>query len=171
MRSVPLVSVIVRASPRKRLWLAGAGLAVFLLTFVVGNGVIRRDRAVTRADLGHDFLAFYTAATFVRDGRYHQLYDLDAVRRAEQATAHAAGIDLGPAFGPWWNPPFYALALEPLAHLQYATALDLWRWINVASLVAAAVLLGRMTRPPPFSGGPGGRGLGRAKNPGRRAGR
>jgi hypothetical protein len=145
MRPVPFVSLIARSSPRKRLWLAGAGLALFLLTFVVGNGFIRRDRAVARADLGHDFLAFYTAATFVRDGHDRQLYDLDAVRQAESATARAAGIDLGTAFGPWWNPPFYALALEPLAALPYATALDVWRWINLAALVAAAAVLGCMT--------------------------
>ncbi len=144
MRTVPLASTIRRASPRKRLWLAGAGLGLFLLTAVVGNGLIRPDRAVGRADLGHDFLAFYTAAAFVRDGRYHELYDLDAVRTAEQATARGAGVDLGTAFGPWWNPPFYALALAPLARLPYGVALDVWRWVNVASLVAAAVLLGRM---------------------------
>ena len=144
MRSVPVVSLVVRASPRKRLWLVGWGLAVFLLTFVAGNGVVRRDRAVTRADLGHDFLAFYTAGTFVREGRARQLYDLEAVRQAEQATARAAGIDLGSALGPWWNPPFYALALEPLATLPYGTALDAWRWINLAALVGAAALLGKM---------------------------
>ena len=144
MRPLPIVSLVRLASPRKRLWLAGTGLALFLLTCVVGNGMIRRDRAVTRGDLGHDFLAFYTAATFVRDGRSRDLYDLDAVRRAELATAHAAGVDLGSAFGPWWNPPFYALALEPLAALPYATALDVWRWTNVAALVAAAVVLGRI---------------------------
>ena len=145
MRSVPFLSLVARSSPRKRLWLAGAGLALFLLTFVVGNGMIRRDHAVTRADLGHDFLAFYTGAAFVRDGRSRDLYDLEAVRRAESATARAAGIDLGATFGPWWNPPFYALALSPLARLPYATALDVWRWINVAALIAAAAVLGRMT--------------------------
>ena len=153
MRTVPLVSTLRRASPRKRLWLGGSALAMFLLTLLLGNGLIRPARAVTRANLGHDFLAFYTAARFVRDGRYHDLYDLDAVRTAEQATAHANGVDLGTAFGPWWNPPFYALALEPLARLPYGRALDVWRWINVAAAAAAAVLLGRIiVIAIPFSG-------------------
>ena len=157
MRTLPILSTVYRASPRKRLWLAGGGAAVFLLTAVVGNGLIAADRAVGRADLGRDFLAFYTGAAFVRDGRYHQLYDLDAVRRAEAATAAAAGIDLGTAFGPWWNPPVYALALSPLARLPYGTALDVWRWANVAALVGAAAVLGRMplrrrARPPGSDG-------------------
>ncbi len=155
MRPVPIASTLRRASPRKRLWVGGLALAAFLLTLLIGNRFVAADRAVTRVHLGHDFLAFYTAAAFVRDGHAAQLYDLDAVRRAEQATARANGVDLGTAFGPWWNPPFYALALEPLAGLSYGRALDRWRWINVAAAAAAAGLLGRMVaRPHPLSNGP-----------------
>ncbi len=144
MRLAPFPSVLVHASPRKRLWVGGSGLGLFLLTLCVGNGLIRPDRAVGRGDLGRDFLAFYTAATFVRDGRGRELYDLPAVRSAEGRVARAAGIDLGTAFGPWWNPPFYALALEPLTALPYGRALDVWRWVNLAAVAAACVLLGRM---------------------------
>ena len=63
-----------------------------LLTIVVGNRFIPQDKAVTRQMLGHDFLAFYTAGSFVREGRYHDLYKLDAVKDFEQSTAHAAGL-------------------------------------------------------------------------------
>jgi len=121
--------------------MSGGAIAVFLLTIVIGNQFIAADRSVTREMLGHDFLAFYTAGSFVRDGRGRELYNLDSVRMFEQATAHSAGLEVGKSFGPWWNPPFYALVFEPLARLPYALALDLWRWISVAAVVLAIGIL------------------------------
>jgi hypothetical protein len=143
MRSVPFVATFARASLCKRLWFGGGILATFLLTLVIGNQVIARDRSVTRQMLGHDFLAFYTAGSFVRQGRAHELYNLDSVRDFEQSTAHAAGLEVGKSFGPWWNPPFYALIFEPLAGLPYATALDIWRWISLVAVIIAISLLTR----------------------------
>ena len=119
-----------------------------LLTIVVGNRFIPQDKAVTRQMLGHDFLAFYTAGSFVRQGRYHDLYKLDAVKDFEQSTAHAAGLEVGKSFGPWWNPPFYALAFEPLAALPYPAALSLWRDISLGALAIAIVLLMRIVGEP-----------------------
>ena len=139
MGRVPVISPFLAATPRKRLWVAGSIWAAFVLTLVVGNAFAAPSRGLTRADLGADFLAFYTAGTFVRDGHAGDLYDLAAVGRAEAATAAANGM--GPAFGPWWNPPVYALALEPLAALPFRRAVNLWRWINVASVAVAALLL------------------------------
>ena len=144
MRRVPVVSTFVDATPRKRLWVAGLALAGFVLALVVGNLTTGGGRNVGRSDLGHDFLAFYTAATFVRDGRSRHLYDLDAVRAAERSTAAANGIDLGTDFGPWWNPPFYALALEPLAAVPYRAALDAWWAIGLVAVVGAMALLMRV---------------------------
>jgi alpha-1,2-mannosyltransferase len=131
-------------APRKRLWLTGCALALLLLTIVVGNRFIPQDKAVTRQMLGHDFLAFYTAGSFVRDGNYHDLYKLDPVRDFEQSTAHSVGLEVGKSFGPWWNPPFYALVFEPLAALPYPAALDLWRDICLAALATALLLLTKM---------------------------
>jgi alpha-1,2-mannosyltransferase len=127
MRSASLISGFRSASPCKRLWLGSGALATLLLTMIVGNHFLASDKSVTREMLGHDFLAFYTAGSFVRQGRAHDLYNLEAVRVFEQSTAHAAGLEVGKSFGPWWNPPFYALIFEPLAALPYAQALDLWR--------------------------------------------
>ncbi len=141
MRSIPFASSFGRASNAKRFWLSGGSLAAFLLTLIIGNHFIAADRSVSREMLGHDFLAFYTAGSFVRDGRYHELYDLDSVRDYEQATAHAAGLEVGKSFGPWWNPPFYALVFEPLAALPYAKALDCWRWISVTAVILAIAIL------------------------------
>jgi len=147
MRPVPFLSNFLRASTRKRLWLSGGILGVFVLTLVVGNHFLERDRSVTREMLGHDFLAFYTAGSFVRGDRAHDLYNLNAVRDFEQSTAHAAGLEVGKSFGPWWNPPFYALAFEPLAALPYGRALDLWRWISLAAVIVAMLLLSNIGRP------------------------
>ena len=141
MRSVPFVTIFLRADTLKRLWMAGGILGVFLLTLVIGNNFAASDKSVTRQMLGHDFLAFYTAGSFVREGRARDLYNLNAVRDFEQATAQAAGLKVGKSFGPWWNPPFYALVFEPLAGLPYGRALDVWRWIGLAAVVLAMVLL------------------------------
>jgi Glycosyltransferase family 87 len=141
MRSVFFLSTFKRASTCKRLCLTGSILAMFLLTLVIGNSFIAKDRSVTRQMLGHDFLAFYTAGSFVRQGRVHELYNLDSVRDFEQSTAKAAGLEVGKSFGPWWNPPFYALIFEPLAALPYGTALDIWRWISVFAVMIAIALL------------------------------
>jgi hypothetical protein len=144
MRTIPIVTNFMRATPRKRLWISGSALAVFLLTLIVGNHFIAADKSVTREMLGHDFLAFYTAGSLVRQGRAHDLYNLNAVRDFEQSTAHAAGLEVGKSFGPWWNPPFYALIFEPLTALPYAKALDTWRWISLACVVIAIGLLSHL---------------------------
>src|SRR5258705_13284057 len=78
MRNFHLIAHLRRAGPRRRLWLAGIAIGLFLSTMVVGNAFVPRDKAVTRAMLGHDFLAFYTAGSFVREGRYREMYSLDA---------------------------------------------------------------------------------------------
>jgi hypothetical protein len=144
MGSVPVLTMFFRAGARKRLWMSGGMLGVFLLTLIVGNHFIVRDRSVTREMLGHDFLAFYTAGSFVRQGRAHELYNLDSVRDFEQATARAAGLEVGKSFGPWWNPPFYALVFSPLARLPYGRALDVWRWISLGAVAVAIGLLCRI---------------------------
>jgi hypothetical protein len=153
MSIVPL-AIFNRSSPTRRLWLGGSAIGVFLLTLVVGNAVIARDRAVTSDMVGHDFLAFYTAGSFVLQGRTHELYRLESVRQFEQSTGHAAGLTIGDSFGPWWNPPFYALVFEPLAKLPYRSALAVWRWAGLAAVGGAVVLLMRM-----LPGGRASRGL------------
>src|SRR5689334_10473649 len=132
MPNVQFLPALRAAKPRRRLWLAGGALGLFLLTMVVGNAFVPRDKAVTRSMLGLDFMAFYTAGAFVREGRYRDMYNLDAVKAYEATLSRSAGLEVGSSFGPWWNPPFYALVFEPLAALPYSKALDLWRWIGTA---------------------------------------
>ena len=126
------------------MWLASGLLGAFILSLVVSNFFIPQDKAVTRQMLGHDFLAFYAAGSFVRDGRYHDLYNLDAIRDFEQATSRATGLEVGKSFGPWWNPPFYAMVFQPLAAYSYIQALNIWRAISAVAALASIAFLTTM---------------------------
>ena len=126
---------------RRRLWQAGILLFAFLATLVIGNRFIPSDRAIAVDMLGRDFLPFYTAGTFAREGNFKALYDLDAVKQYEQAVAKVNGMDLGKSFGPWWNPPFYAWAFAPLSKLPFPQALATWWTINFLCLLGSIVLL------------------------------
>ncbi len=119
-------------------------LLLFLLTLFIGNFFTPANRAISRSEIGHDFLAFYTAGTFVRTGRASELYDLTAVRDFQHQLAGREGLTIGQSFGPWWNPPFYALAFAPLSALSYQRAADIWRLINLASLAGAMAILCRI---------------------------
>jgi hypothetical protein len=80
----------------------------------------------------------------VREGRLPELYDLNAVESFEMEMVKQQGLELGPGFGPWWNPPFAAWAFVPLAGMPYAIAVRVWMGISLLALVAAIVLMCRM---------------------------
>ncbi|MGC4032617.1 MAG: glycosyltransferase family 87 protein [Tepidisphaeraceae bacterium] len=138
---------LLRPAPtRKRLWQMTTLLALLTLTFAIGNAVQPKDRAVTGRMLGHDFLAFYTAGTFAREGRSAELYDLSAVAAFQSETAAKANLDIAVdfesrKFGPWWNPPFYAWVFAPLTYLSYSQALAVWTAFNLACLAGAIAVL------------------------------
>src|SRR5581483_795088 len=136
-------SAIARASIRKRLWLGAAGVALFLATLCAAY-IVRPQSAEGPRSVGLDFIAFYTAGTFVREGRLERLYDLRAVQEFQHDLAHRLGVDIGSACGPWWNPPFYALVFAPLSRLPYPNALALWLTINLLCAATAVLLLVRM---------------------------
>jgi hypothetical protein len=130
---------------RKRLWQAGLALALFLATLAIGNGFVPADRAVTRRTIGHDFLAFYTAGSFVRAGRLDQLYDLDAVHAFQRELIARERLELdGKSFGPYWNPPFFAWVFVPLSMMPYETAWTVWFIFNLTCCGIATGLLARM---------------------------
>ncbi|HEY2584639.1 MAG TPA: glycosyltransferase family 87 protein, partial [Tepidisphaeraceae bacterium] len=134
---------IVRASSGKRLWLAAAGIAIFIATVWTAHALGSREEN-REPGFGLDFIAFYTAGTFVREGRLGDLYSLDAVHQFQRELAAANHFDIGRACGPWWNPPFYALVFGPLSRLPYPTAAGIWIAFNLACFAAACVLLCRM---------------------------
>ena len=112
---------------------------------VIANGFVSPDKAVTKKSAGHDFLAFYTAGTFVRRGRSAELYNLKATGAFEQEIARQQQLEL-PAgvIGPYWNPSFFAWVFVPLSKLPYPTAWNVWFAINIACLAGAIALLMRM---------------------------
>ncbi len=144
---------LLRPAPlRKRLWQLGVLLALVTITFVSVNACLPKEKAVTRQMLGHDFLAFYTAGSLVREGRTSELYDMKAVATREQEVAAAAGLDISidyakQKFGPWWNPPFYALLFVPLSMLPFNQAVAVWTLLNMVALGAALVMLVRILAP------------------------
>ena len=144
---IELVTPSARSAPtlRKRLWQAGIAVALFVGTIAIGNLFVASDKAVSRKSAGHDFLAFYTAGTFVRTGRSAELYDLDAVKAFEQELARREGLELSAdTLGPYWNPPFFAWVFVPLSTLSYMNAWTVWCCFNLACFAGAMVILCRM---------------------------
>src|SRR4051812_38069232 len=93
---------------RKKLWLSAGAITLVVMTIVVMNPLISRDKAITADAVGHDFLAFYTAGHFLRQGHGEKMYDLEAVRKFQQEVGEANHLELKKqSFGPFWNPPFY----------------------------------------------------------------
>lgn len=128
----------------RRLWKAAGLMVILLATFLVINPFLPKDKALVGADLGHDFLAFYTAGTFARQGDYAGMYNLRAVQQFQQTLAASVGLEFISELLPWWNPPFAALAIEPLSLLPYRTARLVWIGINLTCVLAACGLLMRM---------------------------
>ena len=126
---------------QKRLWMCGLGLALFIATIIVGNFFISTDKQVTTKNAGHDFLAFYTAGTFLREGRVSELYDLEKVKAFEQGLAQREGLELKEGFGPFWNPPVFAWVFVPLAGMSYTSAWWAWFAVNMSCAVAAIALM------------------------------
>jgi hypothetical protein len=134
---------IVRASPLKRMWLGTIAIALFLASIWSIDAMMART-APKDPGFGLDFIAFYAAGDFVREHRTGDLYNLDAVHQFQLKLASANHFDIGRAYGPWWNPPFYALVFAPLSALPYFTAAGVWIGFNLLCFAGACVLLWRM---------------------------
>jgi hypothetical protein len=88
-----------------------------------------------------DYVVFYAGSRLVLDGRGDKLYDLEAVA-AQQSRATGVQIDTESVL-PYFNPPFVALLLSPLAIaglLPFAAALLA---LNAALLLLCGVVLQR----------------------------
>jgi len=142
-----LFPALRRSSYRRRLWLLAAGAALFLV-IVAGFDAVRRASAPGPRTAGDtialDFIAFYTGGHFVAEGRHRELFDLKAVKAFQDQIAAANGVDFGEAFGPWWNPPFYAWVFVPLSKLPFGIATSVWVGFNVLCAAVSCWLLIRM---------------------------
>ena len=146
-----LFPALRRASARHRLWLGAAAVATFLAvltTFTAIDANRRADPHTQHNAFGLDFIAFYAGGSFVNEGRAHELFDVRAVKAFEKELARQGGVDLGDAFGPWWNPPFYAWVFAPLAKLPFPLATKVWIGINILCAAVSAFLLRRMLPEP-----------------------
>jgi hypothetical protein len=132
---------LLRKSLRTRLWIGGIAIAAFVALVLIA-------RAPTLDRMGYDFLPFYTAGTFVREGNPRAMYDLNAIRAREKQIAAENGLDLGNGFGPFWNPPFYALPFAPLSMMSFRAALLTWLTINLAAAAISLALLCRLLGAP-----------------------
>lgn len=116
-------------------------MALLLITLITGNMLLPAGRSITRNMLGHDFLAFYTAGTFARQGQYENLYNLDAAKTFQHQLATTENLQVGQSFGPFWNPPFYAWLFAPLSTLPYNAALTIWMAFNAVCLTISLFFL------------------------------
>ena len=122
-------------------WLGGLTLAIFLITpLIVMNPWLSSRKQVDRRVMGLDFVAFYTAGTFARQGRVGELYDLPAIGNFQKKLAATNNIDLEKT-APWWNPPIFAWTLAPLSSLNFHDAYWTWLGINTICLAGAIGLL------------------------------
>jgi len=88
-----------------------------------------------------DFTVFYTAATVLRNGLGHQLYDEQVQYEVQKKFAGQISSRHGPL--PYIHPPFEALVFLPLTLLPYPQAFVAWDLLNLAALFGVALLLRR----------------------------
>ena len=88
-----------------------------------------------------DFTSFYSAGVLLREGHGDQLYNGYAQQQVQQQFANDSDIRRGPL--PYIHPAYEALLFAPLTLLTYQAAFLVWEGLNLALLVAIAVLLRR----------------------------
>jgi hypothetical protein len=87
-----------------------------------------------------DFTVFYTAATILRNGLGHPLYDEHIQYEVQK---NFAGQTSRHGALPYIHPPFEALIFLPLTYLPYRQAFAVWDLLNLAALFGVALLLRR----------------------------
>ena len=114
-------------------------MRVFLLA-VVGIHVFFLWSVRERVQKGDpDFTAFYTAGKILREGQARNLYDARTQNAVQWEFATDTDLRQGPL--PYICPPYEALIFVPLTFLPYGPAFVLWNILNLAMLLAVAVLL------------------------------
>ena len=133
---------------RKRLWLAGGGVGLFLLTLMIGGPLLDREpRDGGKVHLGYDFLPAYVAGHFARTGEYNKIYDRVAFSEMQTQVIREANLEMDGRYGAGLNPPHFALLFAPLSALPYRTAAAVWLVINAGLYAASLVLLVRLLPP------------------------
>jgi hypothetical protein len=115
-----------------RIFIAGM-LCLHLLIFINLRERIKRGYP--------DFTVFYTAATILREGLGHQLYDEHVQFEVQKQSVGQIPSRLGPL--PYIHPPFEALIFVPLSWAPYPGAFAEWDLLNLVALFGVALLLRR----------------------------
>jgi hypothetical protein len=93
--------------------IAAAALAVVFYVVVCAP--------IPQYSMRHDFLSFYTGASFARDGALDRMYSFDAqVARQERVVPGITNV------APFIRPPVFAAILAPLTTLPLAAAFAVW---------------------------------------------
>jgi hypothetical protein len=110
------------------------------------------------ANVTHDFVAFYTGASIVRQGHGSKLYDLAEQARVQAPLFRRPCVGCDRRTGAIWaelqvalskgrpalvdnHTPFEALLLAPLALLSYSRAYLVWGSLNIVLWIVLALLL------------------------------
>ena len=88
-----------------------------------------------------DFTIYYGAATMVRKGLGHQLYDSAAQYKAQRE--FAPDVPIRQSALPFNHPPFEALLFVPFTYLSYVPAFVCWNLVNVVILAVIPFLVRR----------------------------
>jgi len=86
-----------------------------------------------------DFTVYYTAATILRNGLGHQLYDAHVQYEVQKRSVGVIATRRSAL--PYIHPPFEALIFLPLSYLPYPQAFALWDLLNVGALFGVGLLL------------------------------
>lgn len=121
-------------------WLTFYAVLNLSLSLMIG---IRHHRAVEGpigpgGDIASgDFMAFYTGAIFVKEGRGRELYDLTTQHDYQLALTGPPNTQ----WQPYINPPLLAVALAPLASLPYRYAYWTFAGLTLLAFVGSIALL------------------------------
>jgi len=127
---------------RPPLLVAAAALLFVLLLGVVGRHLVQLEEpSGGRIDVGTgDFMAFWTGAVFIHEGRGAELYDYAAQQQMQGRLLRGTA----PEFQPYLNPPLLAVLISPLVPLGYVRAFYVYDLVCAAALAAGLIALLRM---------------------------
>lgn len=111
--------------------LIAVGLCLVPVTIMLEIAVISSDPAnAGRFPLGHDFVAFWSAAKLFAEGGAGRLYDLAAYSALQAQIAVRPGILL------WHYPPHFLFLILPLSVVPFAVAYAAFCAVNLGALAA-----------------------------------
>ncbi len=124
-----LIEGLAAQATRRRLLIIGTLL--FPVTVLLEVVLIWSDPANRwRFPLGHDYVAFWTAAQLYAEGGLPRLYDFQAFESLQNTLAVRPGLLL------WLYPPVYLVLILPLAAVSFVAGYFLFTAVNLGAIAA-----------------------------------